>query len=200
MSFSKLDERIPTFPRPEWGWWDTVRTSSTGCAPRGGWALAYYPKRGRYPYSAAGGRSLEVRQHVPSICSRLFLRESCPYGRSSQVSLGGETLARRSPAAQPRALRILLIEDDPVDAAWLTELINEKCPTSEVVHGASLPDALSALAQRSIDTVFVAVHPDGEGGSIEGTREIVRRADVDRSWPSSTPTRCRTLPRFGRLA
>jgi len=85
-------------------------------------------------------------------------------------------VAMQSQAADARVLRILLIEDDPVDAAWLTEMINEKCPTSEVVHGASLPDALSALAQRSIDTVFVAVHPDGEGGSIEGTREIVRRA------------------------
>ena len=45
-------------------------------------------------------------------------------------------------------LKILLVEEDPVDAAWITELIKEKRPTIEVVHSTSLPDARSILAQR----------------------------------------------------
>jgi DNA-binding NarL/FixJ family response regulator len=69
-----------------------------------------------------------------------------------------------------------LIEDDPVDATWLTELIKEKCPSSEVLHRASLPDALSALVQRPIDAVFVSIRPDGEAASIHECRELVRRA------------------------
>jgi hypothetical protein len=73
-------------------------------------------------------------------------------------------------------LRILLIENDPVDATWLTELIEEKCSTSEVVHCASLPDALAVLAQEPIDTVFISVRPDGEVPSVGECRELVRRA------------------------
>ena len=82
----------------------------------------------------------------------------------------------QSQAAQRRTLRILLIEDDPTDATWIIELIRKNCPTSEVLHSASLPDAFSALAQQRIDTVFVSVYPDDEGPSIEECREIVRRA------------------------
>jgi DNA-binding NarL/FixJ family response regulator len=73
-------------------------------------------------------------------------------------------------------LKILLIEDDPVDAAWITELIKEKRPTIEVVHSTSLPDASSILAQRPIDTVFISVRPDGDAASIQDCREMVRRA------------------------
>lgn len=69
-----------------------------------------------------------------------------------------------------------MIEDDPVDAAWITDLINDKGPINEVVHSASLPDGLSVLARRPIDTVFVSVHPNGQGASLPSTREIVRRA------------------------
>jgi hypothetical protein len=79
-------------------------------------------------------------------------------------------------AAHPPALRILLIEDDPIDAVWITDLINEKSPRSEVVHSASVPDGLSVLAGRPFDAVFLSVHPDGAGASIQGTREIVHRA------------------------
>ena len=74
-------------------------------------------------------------------------------------------------------LKILLIEDDPVDAAWITELIKEKRPTIEVVHSTSLPDASSILAQRPIDTVFISVRPDGDAASIQDCREMVRRAE-----------------------
>jgi len=85
-------------------------------------------------------------------------------------------VATQPPAAHARALRILLIEDDPTDAAWLTELIKEKRPTAEVVHCASLPDALSVLAQRPIDTVFISTRPDGEAASTQHCREMVHRA------------------------
>lgn len=85
-------------------------------------------------------------------------------------------VAKQSPTAQRHTLRILLIEDDPTDATWITELIKKICPTSEVLHSASLPEAFSALAQQPVDTVFVSVHPDGEAPSIQECREIVRRA------------------------
>jgi CheY-like chemotaxis protein len=87
-----------------------------------------------------------------------------------------EAAAMQSPTTQRRTLRVLLIEDDPIDATWITELIKGNCPISEVVHRASLPDALSALDQQPIDTVFVSVHPDGKAPSIQECREIVRRA------------------------
>jgi hypothetical protein len=37
------------------------------------------------------------------------------------MTSGGQSLA-----AQPAALRILLIEDDPLDAVWVAELIKKK--------------------------------------------------------------------------
>jgi DNA-binding NarL/FixJ family response regulator len=73
-------------------------------------------------------------------------------------------------------LRILLIEYDPVDATWLTELIKEKCSTNEVVHSVSLPDAIATLAQQPIDTVFVSVGPDAPAPSIQECRELVHQA------------------------
>jgi hypothetical protein len=91
------------------------------------------------------------------------------------VSPGGESPASKSPAAQPRPLRILLIEEDRIDAAWITELIYEKRPGTEVVHSASLPQALFALAQLPIDAVFISVHPEGRTASTEDCRELVRR-------------------------
>ena len=72
--------------------------------------------------------------------------------------------------------RILLIEDDPVDATWITELIQEKSPAAEVVHTACLSDALLVLAQRPIDTVFISVRPNGEAASTQHCREMVHRA------------------------
>ena len=83
-------------------------------------------------------------------------------------------MARQSPAAQRRALEILLIEDDPVDASWLRELILEKAPTSQVVQAASVQDALPILAQRPVDAVFFSVHPDGGALSIQGCRDLLR--------------------------
>jgi DNA-binding NarL/FixJ family response regulator len=85
-------------------------------------------------------------------------------------------MATQRSAPPQRTLRILLIEDDPADAAWIQDLIKERCPTSEVVHRASLPEAISALAQRPIDAVFISVRPDGGGASIQDCREVVRRA------------------------
>jgi CheY-like chemotaxis protein len=82
-----------------------------------------------------------------------------------------------SPAAQQCALRLLLIEDDPIDLAWITELIHEKCPGTEVVHSDSLPQAFSVLAQQMPDAVFVSVRPDGQTESIENCREVVSRAN-----------------------
>jgi CheY-like chemotaxis protein len=74
-------------------------------------------------------------------------------------------------------LKILLIENDPIDAAWIAELIHQKSPGAEVAHSASLTDALLVLAQQPIDAIFVSVHPDGETASTEICRELVRRAD-----------------------
>jgi DNA-binding NarL/FixJ family response regulator len=79
-------------------------------------------------------------------------------------------------AAQRRALRILLIEDYPLDAVWIAELIKAKSPASEIVHKRSIADAQSFLDQSRVDAIFVAVYPDDEGVSIRTCREIVRRA------------------------
>jgi len=79
-------------------------------------------------------------------------------------------------AARRRALRILLIEDDVLDAVWIAEFIKARSPTSEVVHKRSMADAHSFLADSRIDAIFVAVHPDGEGVWIHTCCEIVRRA------------------------
>jgi hypothetical protein len=81
-------------------------------------------------------------------------------------------------------LKILLIEKDPVDAAWITELIKEKRPTIEVVHSASLPHALSVRAQQRIDSVFVSARPEGDAASIRSAVGVP--ADVcgiDRNQP-----------------
>jgi CheY-like chemotaxis protein len=75
-------------------------------------------------------------------------------------------------AAQGRPLRILLVEDDPVDAAWLTELVKEKCLAAEIIQTPSLPDAFAALDQQPIDTVFLSIRTS----SIQACGEIVRRA------------------------
>ena len=85
-------------------------------------------------------------------------------------------MATRFPVMERHPLRILLIENDTVDATWLEQLIKERCSTSEVVHRASLPDAFAALAQQQIDTVFVSIRPEGEIPSIRECDEIVRRA------------------------
>jgi DNA-binding NarL/FixJ family response regulator len=82
----------------------------------------------------------------------------------------------RVPAAERHPLRILLIENDTVDATWLEGLIKERCSTSEVMRSASLPDAFAALAQQQIDTVFVSIRPEGEIPSLRECHEIVRRA------------------------
>ena len=73
-------------------------------------------------------------------------------------------------------LRILLIEDDPVDATWLIELIMQKCPAAEIMHTPSLPDGLATLAQQPIDTVFVSVRLNGVPPFSHGCLEIMRRA------------------------
>jgi len=93
------------------------------------------------------------------------------------TSPGRKSMTSESPAAQQRALRILLIEDDRIDAAWITELIYEKRPGTEVVHSASLPQALLVLAQQPTDAVFISVHPNGPTASTEDCRELVSRAN-----------------------
>jgi DNA-binding NarL/FixJ family response regulator len=82
-----------------------------------------------------------------------------------------------SPVAQQRALKILLIEDDPIDAAWITELIHEKSPRVEVAHSASVSQALSVLAQQPTDAILISVHPDGGTVSTDICRELVSRAN-----------------------
>jgi DNA-binding NarL/FixJ family response regulator len=69
-----------------------------------------------------------------------------------------------------------LIEDDPLDAVWVAELIKEKSPTTEVVHHDSLPKVLSFLAQLPIDAIFVGLRLDDEGAWIHACREVLRRA------------------------
>jgi CheY-like chemotaxis protein len=86
-------------------------------------------------------------------------------------------MTTESPAAQQRALKILLIEDDPIDAAWITELIHEKRPGTEVVHSPSLPEALLVLARQPTDAVFISVHPAGQTAFTAVCRELVGRAN-----------------------
>jgi DNA-binding NarL/FixJ family response regulator len=86
------------------------------------------------------------------------------------------TSSTLSGVAQRRALRILLIEGDALDAVWIAELIKAKSPTSDIFHKTSMADARPFLDQPHIDAIFVAVHPDNEGVSIHTCREIVRRA------------------------
>jgi DNA-binding NarL/FixJ family response regulator len=86
-------------------------------------------------------------------------------------------MSRESPAAQQRALKILLIEDDPIDAAWITELIHEKALGAEVAHSTSLSQALLVLAQQRTDAVLISVQPGGGTASTEICGELVRRAN-----------------------
>jgi DNA-binding NarL/FixJ family response regulator len=88
-----------------------------------------------------------------------------------------ESMIGESPAAQQRALKILLIENDPIDAAWITELIHEKGLGAEVAHSACLSQALLVLAQQPTDAVFVSIHPDGGLASSEICRELVSKAN-----------------------
>jgi DNA-binding NarL/FixJ family response regulator len=87
-----------------------------------------------------------------------------------------DTSGGQSLAAQPAPLRILLIEDDPLDAVWVAGLIKEKAPMTEVVHHDSLPQALLVLAQLPVDAIFVGLRLDDEGAWIHGCREVLRRA------------------------
>ena len=87
-----------------------------------------------------------------------------------------QAMATQSFVRQPCVLKVLLIEDDPIDAAWVTELIHEKCAASEVVHSTSLRHAFSVLAQEQIDSVFFSVRPEGNAESIRNCHEVVRRA------------------------
>jgi CheY-like chemotaxis protein len=82
-----------------------------------------------------------------------------------------------SPVAQQRALKILLIEDDPIDAAWITELIHGKSLGAEVAHSASVSQALLVLAQQPTDAILISVHPDSGSASTEICRELVSRAN-----------------------
>jgi hypothetical protein len=93
------------------------------------------------------------------------------------VSPGDESMTVGSPAAQQRRLRLLLIDDDPIDLGWFTELIHTKCPGNEVVPSASLREAFLVLAQQMPDAVFVSVNPDGRTASIEDCGELVSRAN-----------------------
>jgi DNA-binding response OmpR family regulator len=76
-----------------------------------------------------------------------------------------------SPAAQ------LLIEDDPIDAAWITDLIHEKGPEVQVAHSVCLSQALLVLAQQPTDAVLISIHPDGGTASTEICRELVNKAN-----------------------
>jgi DNA-binding NarL/FixJ family response regulator len=101
-----------------------------------------------------------------------------PFASDMDNGSGCESMTSGCPAAQQqRALKILLIEDDPIDAAWITELIHEKAPGTEVVRSATLPEALVALARQPADAVFVSVHPDGRTASTAVCRELVERAN-----------------------
>jgi CheY-like chemotaxis protein len=96
-------------------------------------------------------------------------------GRHPQAGVE-KTSGGQSLAAKPPALRILLIEDDPLDAVWVAELIKENDPMNEVVHHDSLPHALLVLAQLPINAIFVGLRLDDEGAWIHACREVVRRA------------------------
>jgi DNA-binding NarL/FixJ family response regulator len=74
-------------------------------------------------------------------------------------------------------LKILLIEDDPIDAAWVAELIHQKSPRTEVVHSTSLTEAVLVLAQQPTDAFFISLHPDGGTAFTEICGELVGRAN-----------------------
>jgi CheY-like chemotaxis protein len=127
-----------------------------------------------YLRAMATGKDSMLRQVAEELVSAMWAAIA---QRSFPVSPGSESMSIGSPAARQRALRLLLIEDDPIDLAWITELIHEKCPGTEVVHSDSLPQAFSVLAQQMPDAVFVSVRPDGRTESIENCRELVSRAN-----------------------
>jgi CheY-like chemotaxis protein len=105
------------------------------------------------------------------------VRQICDLIQREQASLPvPESMTRQSPAAQQRALKILLIEDDPIDAAWITELIHEKGLGAEVAHSACLSQALLVLAQQPTDAVLISVHLAGGTASSEFCRELVSKA------------------------
>lgn len=106
---------------------------------------------------------------------RLGRRRRAAAGRhppaSVEITSGGQSLA-----AQPTALRILLIEDDPLDAVWVADLIKAKAAMTEVIHHDSLPQALLVLDQLPIYAIFVSLRLDDEGAWTHTCREVLRRA------------------------
>ena len=99
-----------------------------------------------------------------------------PFPSRKPVYRVRQCMTSASPAAQQRALKILLIEDDPIDAAWITELIHGKGLGFEVAHSACLPQALLVLVQHPTDVVLVSVHPNDGTASTEICRELVSKA------------------------
>jgi CheY-like chemotaxis protein len=85
-------------------------------------------------------------------------------------------VATQLPATQGLAFKILLIEDNPREAAWTASMLKQQFPRSEVEHSTSVADGLSVLAQRRVDVVFIGVRPDGRKVSTNACRRLVRRA------------------------
>ena len=70
-------------------------------------------------------------------------KETLPPPFAPDMHNGSGSMTSGSQAAQQRALKILLIEDDPIDATWITELIHKKGPGTEVVRSAAAGGPLS---------------------------------------------------------
>jgi DNA-binding NarL/FixJ family response regulator len=70
------------------------------------------------------------------------------------------------------ALRILLVERDPIDAAVLVQVMRASRGTPNVATAASFAAAVEVLAREAIDTIFCSVAPQ----KLEVFRALVRTA------------------------
>lgn len=82
----------------------------------------------------------------------------------------------QSRAESPDVLRILLVEDDPVDAAWLVELLERSSPVPQIVRSGTLLKAFAVLHRHPLDAVLVSMRPNGPTPLVQGCCELVRRA------------------------
>ena len=69
---------------------------------------------------------------------------------------------------EPWLLKILIVEDDPLDVHWLTQtlkLIEEfEC---HIIHVSSVEDARALIAQHDFDVALLDYHlPDGRGDDV----------------------------------